>query len=78
MASLVFFLLGSAPAVGRRRIIRKARQVFLQLLVALGDSLLISVVHLDFLLQHKHQFRTPVALQTLGNLLPTGLNPRMT
>ena len=46
--------------------------------VTLGDPPLVGVVHLQFLLQHKQQFRTPVALQTLGNLLLTGLNPRIT
>jgi hypothetical protein len=58
--------------------IRQTGEVFLQALVALGDSFLIDVVHVYFLLQHKQQFRTPVALQAFGNLLLAGLNPRIT
>jgi hypothetical protein len=46
------------------------------MLIALADSLLVGVVHLQLLLQHKQQFRTPSALQTLGNLRWTGLNSR--
>ena len=52
--------------------------MLVQLLVALDDSFLIGIVHLYFLLQHEHQFRTPVAFQAFGNLLLAGLNPWMT
>jgi len=48
------------------------------LLVALDDSLLVGIVHLQLLLQHRQQFRTPSALQTLGNLLLAGLTSRIT
>src|SRR5499427_1142971 len=61
-----------------RNSIHKTRQVLLQLQVTLGDPLLIDVVHLDFLLQYKQQFRTPVTLQALGNLLLGGMNPWIT
>ncbi len=44
---------------------------------ALGDSFLIGVVQVYFLLQHEQQFRTPVALQAFGDFL-AGLNPRIT
>jgi hypothetical protein len=52
--------------------------MLLQLPIALGDPLLIGVVHLHFLLQHKQQFRTPVTLQAFSNLLGTGRNSRIT
>src|SRR6266542_6113381 len=57
---------------------RQISKLLLQLLVALGDSFLVGIVHLYFLLQHKYQLRTPVAFQALGDLLPAGLNSRMT
>jgi len=44
----------------------QAGEVLLQALVALGDSFLIGVEHIYFLLQHEQQFRTPVALQALA------------
>src|SRR5467141_4800193 len=61
-----------------RNSIRETRQVLLQLLIALGDPLLVGVIHRYFLLQYKEQFRTPIALQAFGHLLMTGLNPRIT
>src|SRR5262249_60339760 len=61
-----------------RNNIYKTRQVLLQLLVTLGDPSLIDVVHLNFLLQYKQQFRTPVTLQALGNLLLGSMNPWIT
>src|SRR5713226_1221247 len=56
----------------------QAGEVLLQSLVALGDSFLIDVVHVYLLLQHKQQFRTPVAFKAFGNLLLASMNPRIT
>src|ERR1700730_407245 len=61
----------------RRNGIHKTRQVLPQLLIALGDPLLVGSVHLYFLLQYKKQFRTPVALQAFDNFLTTGTNSRI-
>src|SRR5215467_96353 len=61
-----------------RNSVHKTRQVLLQLQITLGDPLLIDVVHLDFLLQYKQQFRTPVTLQALGNFLFGSMNPWIT
>src|SRR6266513_143099 len=58
--------------------IRKTGQVTLQLLVALSDSFLVDVVHVDFLFQHKEQLLAPGAFQAFGNLLLAGMNPRIT
>jgi hypothetical protein len=51
-------------------VVGKSGQVLLYLLVALGDPLPIGLMQVHFLLQHKHQFGTPIALQTFGNLFP--------
>ena len=62
----------------KREGVCQAGEVLLQALVALGDSFLIDVVHVYFLLQHEQQFRTPVALQAFGDFFPAGANPRIT
>jgi hypothetical protein len=56
----------------------QAGEVLLQALVALGDSFLIGVEHIYFLLQHEQQFRTPVALQAFRDFFLAGVNPRIT
>lgn len=55
-------------------VIGKSGQVLIYLLVALGDPLPIGLMQVHFLLQHKHQFGTPIALQTFGNLFPASLD----
>ena len=55
----------------------QAGEVLLQSLVTLGDSFLIGVVHVYFLMQHEQQFRTPVALQAFGDFFVAGVNPRI-
>src|SRR6266478_8881037 len=73
---LVFFFLGS-PSFLWRNSICKTGHVFLQLLITLGDTSLVNIVHLDFLVQHKEQILAPVAFQAFGNLRLAGVNPRI-
>jgi len=49
-------------------VVGKSGKALLYLLVALGDPLLIAAIPIHFVLQYKHQFGTPIALQTFANL----------
>ena len=74
---LAFFVLGFSFGGCIERVSCETGEMLLQLLIALGDPSLVSVVHFHFLLQHEQQFGTPVALQAFGDLLLAGLNPRI-
>ena len=45
-----------------------------ELVIALGDPLLVRVVHRDFLLKHKHEVWLPRAFEALGDRVTRGMN----
>src|ERR1700752_4976721 len=56
----------------------EAFQMVFKRLIALGDALLVSIVHRDFLLEDKYEVGLPRPFKTLGDGVSTGLNPGMT